>query len=256
LRYSQQTGLTDLIHTNAVVPLTSFENIHNLDMTPDGRFITFAANVTGNSGTNTAIYLWDAQTGTNTPVSVNLSNTLPATALCDSPVLSANGQCVAFLSSATNLTANSLAGTFHLYLRNMQAGTTWLVDADTNGVGSGVDSTTVPSLSADGQSVAFESVQRNLVPNDNNGDYDAFLASPFAGATELISTHHPALPGGGPTIIWPAVSGQSYRVLFQGDLGDTNWQDVTGTVTIIGKHGYVTDFAPAPARRFYRGVAN
>jgi hypothetical protein len=256
LRYSKQTGLTDVIHTNAAVPLTGFENIHSLDMTPDGRFVTFVANVTGNSGTNTAIYLWDAQAGTNTPVSVDLSNTLQTAAFCDSPAVSSNGQYVAFLSNATNLTANSLAGSFHLYLRDVQAGTTWLVDADTNGIGSGVDSTAVPGLSADGQSVAFESVQRNLVPNDNNGDYDVFLARPFAGATELISAHHPALPGGGPTIIWPADSGLSYRVQVSSDLGNTNWQDVTGTVTIIGKRGFVTDFAPAPSQRFYRGVAN
>jgi hypothetical protein len=39
-------------------------------------------------------------------------------------------------------------------------------------------------------------------------------------------------------------------------LRGANWQNVTGTVTIIGKHGYVTDFAPAPDQRFYRGVTN
>lgn len=225
-------------------------------MTPDGRFVTFVANVTGTSGTNTAIYLWDAQTGTNTPVSVDLSNTLLTAAFCDSPAVSSNGQYVAFLSNGTNLTANALTGAFHLYLRNLQAGTTWLVDAATNGIGSGVDPTTVPSLSADGQSVAFECVQRNLVPNDNNGDYDVFLARPFAGSNELISANDPALPGRGPTIIWPADAGVSYRVQCSSDLGNTNWQDVTGTVTIFGKRGFVTDFAPAPARRFYRGVSN
>ena len=256
LRYSRQSGLTDLVYTNASVSLAGFENIHSLDMSPDGRFITFVANVNGTSGTNTAIYLWDAQTGTNTLVSADLTNGLPTNAFCDSPVVSSNGQFVAFLSSATNLTTNSLANPFHLYVRNMQTGTTWLVDADTNGVGAGVNSTTVPGMSADGQSVAFESVQSNLAPNDNNQDYDVFQSRPFAGVTELISTHHPALPGGGPTMIWLADPGQNYRVQCNNDLSSTNWLDVTGTPIIIGKRGYITDFAPASDQRFYRGVAN
>jgi len=256
LRYQRQTGLTDVVHTNALTPLTSFENMHNLDMTPDGRFIAFVANAAGFSGTNSAIFLWDAQTGTNTPVSVDPSNNPPLTAFCDSPSVSANGRFVAFLSNATNLTTNSLSGGYHLYLRDMQAGTTLLVDADTNGVTAGVAPTAFPSLSADGQWVAFESASPNLVPNDNNGDYDVFLANPYAGVTELISAHHPTLPGGGPTISWLAATNKIYSVQWQSDLSGANWLNVTGTVTIVGKRGYVTDFAPAPGQRFYRGASN
>jgi Tol biopolymer transport system component len=256
LRYGRQTELTDVVDTNAVTPLTSFENMHNLDMTPDGRFIAFVANATGFTGTNTAIFLWDAQTGAHTPVSVDPGNNLSLTAFCDSPAISSNGQFVAFLSNATNLTANSLTGDYHVYLRDMQAGTTLLVDAFTNGVGAGVAPTTVLSLSADGQWVAFESSSPNLVANDHDGDFDVFLANPSAAATELISAPHPALPGHGPTISWPAVTNKTYSVQWKSDLNDTNWLDVTGTVTIVGKHGYVTDFAPAPDRRFYRGISN
>jgi Tol biopolymer transport system component len=256
LRYQRQTGLTDVVHTNALTPLTSFENMHNLDMTPDGRFIAFVANATGFSGTNIAIFLWDAQTGTNTPVSVDPGNNLPSTAFCDSPAVSADGQFVAFLSDATNLTTNFLTGDYHLYLRNMQAGTTVLVDADTNGVGAGVAPTAFPSLSADGQWVAFESSSPNLVANDNDGDFDVFLANPSASASELVSAPHPALPGGGPTISWSAATNKTYSAQWQSDLSGANWLNVTGTVTIVGKHGYVTDFAPAPNQRFYRGVSN
>ena len=72
LRYGLQTGLTDIIYTNASVQLFSYELIHNLSMTPDGRFIAFVIN---GSPTN-AIYCWDAQTGTNTLVSVSLDNVI------------------------------------------------------------------------------------------------------------------------------------------------------------------------------------
>ena len=45
LRYSLGTGLTDLLATNAAVPLLSFELVHDLCMTPDGRFVAFVGNV-------------------------------------------------------------------------------------------------------------------------------------------------------------------------------------------------------------------
>ncbi len=144
LRYDVSTGSTDLIHTNAYVPMESFENIHDLDMTPDGRFITFVGNIGNTTGTNTAIYLWDSQTGTNTLVSSDLGNTGPVGGICDSPLVSSNGQYIAFTSDATNLTANPLIGEFHLYLRDVLTSTTMLLDADTNGMGAGVNPTTSP----------------------------------------------------------------------------------------------------------------
>ena len=62
-----------------------------------------------------------------------------------------------FLSNATNLTANALAGGFHLYCRDTQAGTTVLVDADTNGVGMGVSPETFPTWDASARYLTFES---------------------------------------------------------------------------------------------------
>ncbi len=46
-------------------------------MTPDGRFVAFLANL-GEFRDNTAIYLWDAQTGINTLVSVSRTIQTPA----------------------------------------------------------------------------------------------------------------------------------------------------------------------------------
>ena len=102
-------------------------------MTPDGRFVAFVATVGNNSLTNTAVYLWDAQTGSNTLVSPDQNTGGPASGVCDSPVVSTNGQYVAFLSDGTNLVPNPLNGQYHVYLRNVQAGATTLLDVDTNG---------------------------------------------------------------------------------------------------------------------------
>ncbi len=202
-------------------------------MTPDGRFIAFVGNVGDFSGTNTAIYLWDAQTGTNTLISADLGNTGPVGGICDSPLVSSNGQFVAFISNATNLTANPLNGEFHAYLRDVLASTTMLLDVDTNGKGAGVNPTTSPGMSADGGLVAFDCFGSGLVPNDNNHDYDVYVRNVTAASTELISAHDPALPSvtpsGGPNgITATSVSADGRYVAFSSDADNVVPDDTNG----------------------------
>ena len=231
LRYNLQSGMTDVVHTNAYAVWSAFDDNRGLDMTPDGRFIVFVANA-GVSGSNTVIYVWDAQTGTNTLVSADLSNALPAGGICDSPVIDSSGRYIAFLSSATNLTADALTGAFHFYRRDTQANTTRLVDMDTNGVGVGVGPTTVPSLSSDGRFVAFECADGGLVANDNNHDYDTFVRDTLAGTTELISAHDPLLPSqtpNGPSLITAnCVSSNGLYVAFASDADNLVSNDTNG----------------------------
>ena len=230
LRYHLPTGLTDIICTNAVTPSLPFANIHDLAMTPDGRFTALVAYVGTISGTNTAIYLWDAQTGTNTLVSANLNNSGPANGLCGSPVVSSNGQFVAFTSSATNLTANVLSGGWHVYLRDTQAGVTQLLDADTNGVGAGVTPTLAPALSADGSVVAFDSA--NLLPDNRRLNCNVFARNLTAGATGLISARQPALPSQTPDglsgLTQFSVSANGRFVAFYSDADDLAPNDTNG----------------------------
>ncbi len=255
LRQNVQTGAADLVCTNANVTSGSFETIRSLDMTPDGRFIAFVGNVTGNSPvTNTAIYLWDAQAGTNALVSADRNSGLPGNGICNSPVVSSNGQYIAFVSNGTNLTTNALMNEFHLYLRDAQAGTTWLLDADPNGIGVGVDAMLFPTVSADGQLVAFESFQGNLSPGDRNQNDDVFVFHLDTNWIELASLNDPAFPGSGPTISWPTNSAQTYQVQFKNNLSEDVWQDAVGSITIMGNHGYFTDLVPASTQKFYRAV--
>jgi hypothetical protein len=194
LRFNLATGFTDLINTNANVQTTAYEDVHSISMSPDGRFVAFVGNTNGISGMTTCIYLWDAQSGTSTLVSGDLSNKVQTNSTCDWPVLDPTGRYVAFLSSATNLVANPIDGSYHLYIRDMQAGATRLIAVDTNGVGSAISPATVPMLSADGRFVAFESPDAGLVPNDRNRDYDVFVRDLNGNPSELLSAHNPVLP--------------------------------------------------------------
>jgi Tol biopolymer transport system component len=233
LRYNVLTEATDLVYSNATVLVEGFENIHNLDMTPDGRFIAFVANVGNGSLTNTAIYLWDAQTGTNTLVSPDQDTGGPANGICDSPVVSTNGRYVAFLCGGTNLVPNPLIGEYHVYLRDVQAGATALVDVDTNGMGSGVNAVTVPSMSDDGSIVAFDAPDGNIVANDRNHDNDIFVRNLTAQTTEMVSARDPSLPsltpsGGASGLTACSVSANGRYVAFFSDADNNTPNDTNG----------------------------
>ena len=212
-RYNLQTGLTDIVCTNAIVVQTS-PFFRDLDITPDGRFIAFVVNSNFNYFSYyrgySSVYLWDAQTATMTLVSCDTNNAVPTNTVSCQPVVDSSGRFVVFLSNATGLTTNTVAGGFHLYLRDLLACTTTLLDADTNGFGFPKDFSSTARLTPDGRFLAFDCTEempatniynqpyavanRSLVPNDNNRAYDVFVRDLTTNSTELISVRQPALP--------------------------------------------------------------
>jgi len=230
-RYNVGSGFTDLICSNAYLPSTALESFQDLDMSPDGRFVGYVADLNDTSGTNTAIYLWDAQTGTNILISANTNGVLPAPTFCDAPLVSSNGQYVAFLSGAAELATHAFGNGPFLYLRNLTAGTTSLVNTDTNGESLGDPSILGFSMSPDAQFIAFESALASLIPNDANRDFDAFLNNTVTGANELVSVRQPTLPSrtanGPSTISFHPLSQDGHYLAFASDAedlaaGDTN----------------------------------
>jgi Tol biopolymer transport system component len=229
LRYSRASGLTDLVYTNAAVSTASYEDIRSLDMTPDGRFIAFVANT--NNTTTTCVQLWDATTATASLVSGGPNGQVTTNSTCDWPSIDSTGRFVAFVSSATNLTTNALTGTYHIYVRDMQAGT-FLVDADTNGVGTSISPATVPAMTPDARFIGFDCLDSSLVANDRNHDFDLFVRDLVAGTTELISAHDPSLPSGTPNAhssLGPASSSADGRfVAFSSEADNLASNDTNG----------------------------
>ena len=193
VRYNTDGSLTNVVHTNVTVSAGLPEDMLSLDMGSDGRFIAFVANTNNTTGATTCILVWDAQSGGIALASGSLSNTVPINSICLWPMLDPTGRFVAFLSSATGLTTNTLVGEYHLYVRDLQLGTTVLVDQDGNGIGSAINLLFAPFLSADGRLVAFECPDANLVSNDRNHNYDVFLRDLGSNVNELISDGHPDL---------------------------------------------------------------
>ncbi len=95
LRYNLQTGLTDEVFTNAVVPIMQLASIsapETLDMTPDGQSIACVAS----NATVHFIEVWSAQSGNITNASLNLSGGVTASDISDWPRLDAKGRYVDF----------------------------------------------------------------------------------------------------------------------------------------------------------------
>ncbi|HTQ51177.1 MAG TPA: hypothetical protein VMJ12_10730 [Candidatus Acidoferrales bacterium] len=216
LRCHLPSGLTDVVSTNINAPPVNPEDTRTVDMSADGRFVASVAN-TDSGGVNTAIYLWDAITGTNVLVSATLSNIVPTNVVCYAPVIDPSGRYVAFLSDATNLTTNTLSGAFHLYSRDTQAGTTVLVDANTSGVGMGVNQETFPTWNASARYLTFESAGLS----DRNQYFDTLVYDFLSNATEIVSAPNPAFsfpsPDGPSVLLSGSFSTEASYVAFASD---------------------------------------
>ena len=109
-----------------------------------------------------------------------------STGLSDDPSISADGMHVAFMSFATNLVPGDTNGVSDVFVRDVAAGLTSRVSLRSNGSQAN-DWSDQPSLSADGQLVAFRSMAGNLGCGGNNSVTDLFLHDRSTGTTECIS---------------------------------------------------------------------
>ena len=96
------------------------------------------------------------------------------------------GRYVAFVSSASGL-GGSLGKKRQILWRDRTSGETKLVSIGMNGAEGNGDSF-APSISADGQSVAFESYATNLVPIDTNNVRDVFVWNAKTNIVTAVST--------------------------------------------------------------------
>jgi archaellum component FlaF (FlaF/FlaG flagellin family) len=146
-------------------------------ISPDGRYVTFVSRasnlVPGDTNLKTDIFLRDRQLGTTQRVSVD-SLGAQGNNNCYDAVISGNGRFVAFGSFASNLVVGDTNGAADVFVRDLLLGTTERANVDSSG-GQANNTSTEPSISADGRYVSFDSQANNLVPGDTNGYPDAFV---------------------------------------------------------------------------------
>jgi Tol biopolymer transport system component len=149
----------DTFGNSVAVPLNTVPSISSMD----GRFIAFSATaplITGVTGQQ--IYVHDRQTGQPSLVSKDNFGSAGNGGASSAASISADGRFVVFVSTATNFVPS--VGGQQIYLHDRQTGQTSLVSKDNFGSAGIGGISSAPSISADGNVVAFVSTATNLVP--------------------------------------------------------------------------------------------
>jgi Tol biopolymer transport system component len=160
---AQSNGITERVSVSSSGEQGNDESRFS-SISANGRYVAFvsiASNlVSGDTNGVWDVFVHDRLLRTTERVSVS-SDGIQGNDLSNSPSISADGRFVAFFSDATNfIPPDPYVYSSNIFVRDRQKGTTEIVDVSSRGeIGSGYD----PSISADGQFVAFQSSATNLV---------------------------------------------------------------------------------------------
>lgn len=185
----RMTGLTWLVSGNAAGEAGNGDSFAPA-ISSDGLTVVFESYATNlaTSDHNGArdVFVWSALNPSGGSKRISLG---PADVEANSesfePTVSGDGKVVAFSSSAGNLAPGvSGTSTVNVFRRDLTTGATTLVTRDAGGMGVGGSR---PSLSEDGNRLAFQSFAATLVPTDANGLWDVFVYDHAAGTITRVS---------------------------------------------------------------------
>jgi len=165
-----------------------------LSISADGRYVAFlssAANlVEGDNNGTYDVFVRDRLTDDTERVSVSSAEE-EANSNSGAASISGDGRYVAFQSNASNLVEGDNNGWSDVFVRDRVAGDTERVTVS-SAEAEGNNDSRLPSISADGSRVAFESAATNLVPGDTNGVYDVFVRGSLSyPVPEVLLEVHP-----------------------------------------------------------------
>ncbi|MCB2187323.1 MAG: VCBS repeat-containing protein [Deltaproteobacteria bacterium] len=150
-------------------------------MTPDGRYVTFYSSATnllaGDTNAHMDIFVKDRLTGEVYRASQAADGTEPDRD-CFYPDISADGNLVAFDSSATNLVTGDTNAANDVFIKNRSTGEVTRASVN-NAYAEGDGASTFGRVAANSTYVAFISAATNLVAGDTNGFNDVFVNGPF-----------------------------------------------------------------------------
>jgi cysteine-rich repeat protein len=198
-------------------------------LSADGRFVAFSSSasnlVPGDTNGVPDVFVHDRATGTTTRVSVASDGT-QANDRSLTAGISADGRLVVYRSAATNLVPGDTNGIFDVFVHDRTTGVTARASVASDGSESDADSL-MPTISADGGWVAFESSATTLVAGDTNFSSDIFVRDLAAGTTTRVSLDSAGGQGNGHSFM-AALSADGRFVAFQSSAenlvaGDANF---------------------------------
>lgn len=170
----------------------SNENSQAPSLSPNGRYLAFESAawniVPGDVNGADDVFVYDRVRGTTVLASV-ADDDVPGDRDSWAPLVSDTGRYVSFTSQSTNLVLNDANNVADAFVRDLRRGTTTRVSVDSNGVEGNAHSNRGP-IDASGRFVVFASSASNLVPNDGNNRFDAFVHDLERGTTVRVSMAH------------------------------------------------------------------
>ena len=188
-------------------------------------FYSYASNlVTGDTNGMTDIFLKDTVTGVTERIDVDV-NGVQSDHNSWWPDITPDGRYVAYSSGATNLVAGDTNWVIDVYRYDRQTGITDMASVDSHGVG-GDNHSFYPTISDDGQRIAFMSKATNLVAGDTNGKQDIFMHDFVSGSTIRASVDSTGFEANDDSN-YPSISGNGYHIAYHSCAsnlvrGDTN----------------------------------
>ena len=207
----------------------------------DGRFVayrSFASNSVPDDFNNVPdLFLYDRVQNSTRLLTANLAGGTVANSRSLKPVFSSDSSRLVLQSWADDLLGqdfNQASDVFGLSLVPPP-----IVDADADGMDDQWELDHFSTLARDGTG-----------DYDNDGDTDGREFWAGTDPTDPTSLFRSWLDFTGPpgaliSVTWPIAPGRTYRVQFKNSLGDPAWQDLNGSMIVIGDTDHVIDLAPA-----------
>lgn len=205
----------------------------------DGSFVAFDSTSTnlvmGDTNFRPDVFVRDRTTGLTTRVSVSSAG-VEGAGNAEAASISADGRVVAFMSSSSALVADDTNNVFDIFVHDRQTGQTSRVSISSLGIQGNLDSRN-PSVSADGNTVIFESGATNLVTDDTNGAQDVFVHDRSNGQTTRVSVSSGDAQGNGPSggdpLSRPRLSADGRFAAFQSRASNLVVNDTTGSDVFV-----------------------
>jgi len=231
-----QSGITTLVSVNSDGTQGDGDSISPV-ISADGlsvAFVSFASNLVA-TDSNKRPDIFVRAGGTTTLVSVNTSGGDSGNGFSGEPVISPDGQSVAFSSSSDKLVAQDTNRNRDVFVRDLQAmpPTTTLVSVNNAGDASGNRRSDSPVISADGRVVAFRSSANDLVATDTNRATDVFVRDLQNETTTLVSVNISGADSGKGNSQFPAISADGTVVAFLSSASDLVGTDNNGVADVF-----------------------
>jgi Tol biopolymer transport system component len=211
----------------------------------DGRFVAFEslAPVFGGSSSVQQVLVRDVVSGATSLASVENDGTSPANGVVLLGGIDAAGDRVVFSTPAGNIVPGVNDGKSHVYVRDLSAGTTRLVDRTGAGNPSGMGAFS-PRISGDGRRVAFSSSSTDLPAAPFDTHSHIYMVDLEAGTSVLVDQTNNGIPGNG-FARNPDIDGSGRHVTFHSDAANLPG-GTTGAVYVRDVEATTTTWVSIP----------